>query len=364
MDKALSGTEPSPKGFTFSPPKHQHDCDADTANGVLSTFVRIRTDMNPNRQDWYSAPEVVPDTGLHPVKYSQTPESIPDTGFCSVKYSQTPESVPGTGLHPVRYSQTFPEAVNSSAASTTNLKTEQWSVHPDQLEQNSVERRSEGGNPQDRFLDAQHSGEHDGPRKADTRKYVCGLRTGLFWIVLIVITVVIVGAAVGVGVGVSLAQRSQSAEGSAEGSAEESTGSSTSFVSPATTSPVSTSLSSSSSSIPTTTTIQSSSVTTTSIVGPSSTLYRDCPSSDKEIYDVTLGSKSYSYRKFCSTVLMTISTKSNDNLLAEDTTDLNGCINKCALYNDENSSGIANGERPWCVLSLCLSVFQITGELR
>jgi hypothetical protein len=233
--------------------------------------------------------------------------------------------------------------VHSGVDSTVNIKTDQWPFHPDQhLSETPYERNLEQLHPESQHLDAQHPGEHhseEGHRKANARKHVCGLTAGLFWIVLIVITVVIVGAAVGVGVGVSLARRSQSVESSPASSNPSNP--------PASTSPITTSLSSiaTSSFTHTTTTLQSTPVTTTPIVGPSSTLYRDCPSSENTIHDITLGSKTYMFRKFCNTVLVTIS--NGNNLVNQATTDLNTCINKCALYNDANAAEIAAGDKPW-----------------
>lgn len=270
--------------------------------------------MNSNTDYWYSAPEAVPNTSVE---------------------------------------NSLPEPVHIGAANTVNTKADLWPLHPDQYlsgtpkyqqtveGQHSEGRNLEGGHPEERYLDAQHPGEHHsegGHRKADTRKHVCGLRAGLFWTVLIVITVVIVGAAVGIGVGVSLARRSESVDSSSP--------SSTSVMSPASTSPISTGLSSSASVTPTTTTTQSTSVTTTSIVGPSSTLFRDCPSSDNTTHDVTLGSKTYIYRKFCNTVLT--GNKNGVSIVNQATIDLNTCINRCALHNDENASEIAAGDtNPW-----------------
>ncbi|KAL2285649.1 hypothetical protein FJTKL_07667 [Diaporthe vaccinii] len=145
-----------------------------------------------------------------------------------------------------------------------------------------------------------------------------------------------IGAAVGVGAGVSLANRSQSAESLSS--------SSTSALPTTSLSPASTGSSLIMSSTPTPTTTQSTTVSTTSIVGPSTTLYRDCPSSDNTLHDITLGEKTYTFRKFCNTVLLTIG---DNSLVNQATTDLNTCINKCALYNHQNASEIAAGD-PAC----------------
>lgn len=161
-----------------------------------------------------------------------------------------------------------------------------------------------------------------------------------------------IGAAVGVGAGVSLANRSQSAESLYS--------SSTSALSTTSLSPASTSLTMSSTPTPTTT--QSTTVSTTSIVGPSTTLYRDCPSSDNTLHDITLGDKTYTFRKFCNTVLLTIG---DNSLVNQATTDLNTCINKCALYNHQNASEIATGDPAWYVpLLLPLPSFPLSQPAR
>lgn len=55
------------------------------------------------------------------------------------------------------------------------------------------------------------------------------------------------------------------------------------------------------------------------------------------------------FRKFCSTVLLTMG---ENDLVNQPTTDLNTCINKCALYNHNNASEIAAGDSPWYVISV------------
>lgn len=267
--------------------------------------------MNSNSDYWYSAPEVVPDTGLYAARNQ------------------------------------FPEPVHTSAAGTANIKADQWLLHPESRyigAQNSEECHSKEPHTEERCTGEQHPGKSNpevGPSESGARKRVCGLAPRLFWIVLSIIAVVMVGAAVGVGVGVSLANRSQSVESPSA--------SSTSALSTTSISPDSTGSSLMIGGTPTSTTTQSISVSTTSIVGPSTTLYRDCPSSDNTLHDITLGERTYTFRKFCSTVLLTIG---DNSLVNQPTTDLNTCINKCALYNHQNASEIAAGDPVWYVPSL------------
>lgn len=254
--------------------------------------------MGSTPNHWYSAPEVVPDTGLHVVR------------------------------------DDLPEPVHASYANTANINANQWPHH------------SEEPPPGGYFADgqkAQHP-EKAGdlpevvPPGAGPKKRICGLASRLFWILFAVTAVIIVGAAVGVGVGVglSISNRSQSAQSSSESAA------STSTTNPTSLGVVSTSVSASASAsdTPTTTTAESTSVTTTDVVGPSSTLFRDCPSSDKTLHDVTLGNDTYVFRKFCSTVLVA----TGDNVISTPMADLNSCINQCAKYNYNSASEIDSGE--------------------
>ncbi|KAG6357059.1 hypothetical protein INS49_014936 [Diaporthe citri] len=261
--------------------------------------------MGPTPDHWHSAPEVVPETGLYVVR------------------------------------DDFPEPVNSA-----DINHNQWPQHP---ETNYPEGQHLGGY----FAEGKkaHHTEKDLPEavppeavppEAGTRKRLWGLASRTSWILFSIAAVVIVGAAVGVGVGVSISNRSQSTESSSASPAFSSTTTPTSL------GVVSTSLSSSASDAPTITSAQSTtSVTTTDVVGPSSTLYRDCPSSDKTLHDVTFGNDTYVFRKFCSTVLVSIRGE-NDNLVSTPSTNLNSCINECAKYNYKSASEIASGKSDAC----------------
>lgn len=268
-------------------------------------------------------------------------------------WHSAPEVVPDTGLHVVR--DDLPEPVHASSASTANINANQWPHHP---EINYPEEPPPGGY----FASHKkaHHPEKSGdlpevvPPRAGPRKRICGLAPRLFWILIAVTAVVVLGAAVGVGVGVGLAvsNRSQSAESSSESPASTSTTSPTSLGVVSTS--LSASISASASDAPTTTSAESTSVTTTDVVGPSSTLFRDCPSSDKTLHDVTLGNDTYVFRKFCSTVLVA----TGDNVVSTPTADLNSCINQCAKYNYNSASEIDSGENAvwYVILSLAFSL--------
>lgn len=189
------------------------------------------------------------------------------------------------------------------------------------------------------------------PPQESSKKRICGLASRTFWILLAVTLVVILGAAIGigVGVGVSISNRSQSAEGSSAADTSPTTTTTTTPTSPGVASTTAGSLSSSTSQTPTTTSAESTSVTTTEVVGPSSTLFRDCPSSDETMHEVTYGNDTYMFRKFCNTVLLT------NGVLDVGATikgDLDSCINECARHNYQKSSEIESGETDkWYVVS-------------
>ena len=82
---------------------------------------------------------------------------------------------------------------------------------------------------------------------------------------------------------------------------------------------------------------------TYTIIGPSATLYRDCPSSNDTIYPVRLGSSEQQYRKLCNTSFA--ATKAdNEDFVNQYTTSLDDCIGLCAQWNindHTSTSGLA-----------------------
>lgn len=155
---------------------------------------------------------------------------------------------------------------------------------------------------------------------------ICGLRRKPFWIVLAVATVVVIGAAVGGGVGGALSNRSSASASAASGvsSSSLSAGSQTTA--------------------PTTTGSSAVSVTTTTLVGPTQTLLRDCPSSDNSLYEVSFGSDQFRFRKMCSVKLA----GSGDIVVNIPTASLDDCINRCANYDNANRTQIASGSGAVC----------------
>lgn len=193
----------------------------------------------------------------------------------------------------------------------------------------------------------------NGPPSKPERR-ICGLTPMLFYVLLAVGVVVIVGAGVGGSVGGVLASHSSSNNSkSISGS-----GSTTKAASSAsTTTPTATTSSN-----------QVASVTTTEVVGPTATLYRDCPSSNDTLYSVSFGSDEYIYRKYCSMSLV----DDAKTVVNQPTTDLDSyvsllfslhifllythiylnvphsCINLCAVYNLQNATEIADGDSQPC----------------
>lgn len=171
--------------------------------------------------------------------------------------------------------------------------------------------------------------EQDGG--AGRKKRICGLAARTFWILSAVVLAIIVAAAVGGGVGGSVAARNKAA--------------SPSYQEPAASISTTGTTTASTSGTATATTTTSASVTTTEVVGPTSTLYRDCPSSNETLYSVDFGSTgSYVYRKFCSMSIV----NNGVDLVNTGTTSLDSCINLCAAYNMENATEIASGASQPC----------------
>jgi hypothetical protein len=174
---------------------------------------------------------------------------------------------------------------------------------------------------------------HEAPASQKVQR-ICGIAAKTFWIVIAVIIVVIVAAAVGGGVGASASSKKHRKASSA---------SSTVLSSPQSFTAASSSSQSADhiTSSPTTTIA----VTTTQVVGPSTTLLRDCPSSNNTIYDVTLGSsQKMSFRKICNASFLS----NKVNAVNTASTDLNGCINLCAAFNIQNKTDIAAGTTSPC----------------
>lgn len=153
---------------------------------------------------------------------------------------------------------------------------------------------------------------------------ICGLRKRTFRI-LVGVALVVVAAAVGGGVGGALATRKSSE-------------------------PSTSSNDSSSTQTSATPTSSTQAISTTTITGPTNspqpTLLRDCPSSNNTLYSVTYGSTSYQFRKLCNDAYLNVNGVSAP--VQGVVKSLDECINKCAIYNQNNRTEIEAGRDPVC----------------
>ncbi|KAH8893046.1 hypothetical protein GQ53DRAFT_861449 [Thozetella sp. PMI_491] len=156
------------------------------------------------------------------------------------------------------------------------------------------------------------------PTATATKERICGLRSKVFWTAVILSTLTIVGA-IAVGITQVLASHQRP-------HAEEST--STPLGNPVSGTPTS--------SIPV-------SITTIVEIGPTETLYRDCPSSNNTIYQ-SLGSAEFQFRKLCSVAFQSRA----NNVVSKKTASLSDCIDQCTAYNVENKSELATKQGSVC----------------
>jgi hypothetical protein len=182
---------------------------------------------------------------------------------------------------------------------------------------------------------------------------ICGLQRRTFWIVAIV-AIIVVAAAAGGGIGGALATKSSSKSNDAN---DAGAGAGAARQSPPPETSISTSIA------PTPTSAQSSTtITTTSIVGPTSTIYRDCPSSNGSLYDVTLGDTKMSFRKACE--ISYLNSNGIDNAYGKPVKSLNECIDLCAAFNINNKTQIAAGTSRICNAVCWRNTFALDSQVR
>lgn len=174
-----------------------------------------------------------------------------------------------------------------------------------------------------------------------SQRHICGLKFRTFWIVFGVSVTLIIGGIAG-GVAGGLQSKNN-------GSGHESTniGPSSTLSASSTPSTSTTLLSTLSSALSTTRTASTRRVSTTTVILPTATLLRDCPSSNGTLYDVTYGSgEPLTFRKFCTAGFRHI--LRGVDVINEPRQSLNGCINSCIDYNDKNRTAIASGDNQTC----------------
>ncbi|KAI1740917.1 hypothetical protein F4680DRAFT_447768 [Xylaria scruposa] len=163
---------------------------------------------------------------------------------------------------------------------------------------------------------------------------ICGLRPKTFWIVSGVLIFLIIGAIAG-GVAGGLLGRNNESSSSPNEENNVST-SSTSYLSSSSTF--------SSFSTPTTST---PTISTSTVVLPSATLLRDCPSSNWTAYSVPYDDgEPLTFRKVCSNSFHHVVNRVD--VINEPTESLNSCIDACVSYNDKNKTAIATGDNLAC----------------
>jgi hypothetical protein len=177
---------------------------------------------------------------------------------------------------------------------------------------------------------------------------VCGLRKRTFWIVCI-IAMIVAAAAIAGGVGGVLAARSPARSDSAASQTPTSSRASAPVAESSTAGaaaaahPQSSALSPSPIATPTSTT---PSVTRTPIVGPTSTILRDCPSANNTVYSILTGSSTMRFRKLCSNTFLGV--RGVPNAVNTVVASLDDCIDLCAAYNLTNRTRIAAGTDSVC----------------
>lgn len=154
---------------------------------------------------------------------------------------------------------------------------------------------------------------------------VCGLSRKLFYSLLAAAVILVIGAIAG-GVGGALSQRNKASnqEAASDNSTANETaqgGTTTQSVASATT---------------------STAVEATAVVGPSSTLWRDCPGANDTVYTATKTDQQY--RKLCNSLYYGV----KGNIINERTASLNDCIDTCAAWNVEAEANITAGQRNPC----------------
>jgi hypothetical protein len=173
------------------------------------------------------------------------------------------------------------------------------------------------------------------------RKRICGLAARTFWIVAAIVAFIIIAAAVGGGVGGSLAGKNSDNKSAAASTSSQLTITASVANTVSTSAPSSSSAGPITSSVPSTTTTVSLSTSTT--IGPTETLLIDCPSSNNTFYQPP-NFPTQLYTKTCS-----LSYLSNGiNVVLQNTSSLNGCIDACANYNVQNATNIADGASNVC----------------
>lgn len=167
---------------------------------------------------------------------------------------------------------------------------------------------------------------------------MCGLAPRTFWILVAVAAIVMVGAVAG-GVGGSLAQKDTSRSLYTQYTSAPLSSTITGSSAIASTTNLTTTSASSTTSTP--------SITTTQVPGPTSTILRDCPSSNNTLYSYGATDDPMEFRKICGLSYLN-SQQASSGAVNQLSTSLDDCINICAAYNVQNRTEIADGSSFVC----------------
>ncbi|KAJ2977855.1 hypothetical protein NUW58_g7679 [Xylaria curta] len=176
------------------------------------------------------------------------------------------------------------------------------------------------------------------PEKSPEKKrHICGLSPKTLWIIFGVSTLLIIAGIAG-GVAGALVSKNNSSSNSPSSSSSPNDGADTRASSTSSAPSSSTSI---------TPTVSTSALSTTTVVLPTATLLRDCPSSNGTVFDVAYDSgEPLSFRKFCTAGFRHV--LNGVDLVNAPKRSLNDCINACVEYNDRNKTAIAAGNNQTC----------------
>lgn len=171
------------------------------------------------------------------------------------------------------------------------------------------------------------------PQHTPSNRRVGGLSNRAFWALIVLAVVIIIAAGVGGGIGGGLSRQNKVGP-----TTQEQPSTTTSFASVSTNvsaSPSSTRGFSTTTAILGTTT-SSAQLSLTQEIGPTETLFRDCPSSNDTIYSASFGTTDYEFRKLCG--LTIVNSVPDTNAVNQAASSLNDCIDMCAAWNANNAT--------------------------
>ncbi|KAK6430766.1 hypothetical protein LTR95_013073 [Oleoguttula sp. CCFEE 5521] len=150
------------------------------------------------------------------------------------------------------------------------------------------------------------------PQPGRNAHRICGFSSSGFWVALAIVAALLVGAAVGAGVGVGVRSRQPSQSATPRPSSRRA---------------------------------HPLSQQRPQVPEGTSTLLRDCPSSNNTLYSYPSPDVPMVFRKFCEKAMYAIAGTFEIN---QRTSSLDECIGLCAEYNVQNKAEIAKSQSPIC----------------